>query len=90
VVDHLNRRRRGRRGLDRRPAEAAVELARIGGVTAAVGMSALVSTVRPISMATGAELHEFATRHALTVVTLGDVHIEVQRRLTPISAVAAS
>ncbi|MGI5132473.1 3,4-dihydroxy-2-butanone-4-phosphate synthase [Pseudonocardia sp. CA-107938] len=55
------------------PAEAAVELTLLAGLGPAAAFGAVISLDLPAEMAHGPELHRFATRHDLELVSVADL-----------------
>jgi 3,4-dihydroxy 2-butanone 4-phosphate synthase / GTP cyclohydrolase II len=53
--------------------EAAVDLASLAGLPPAAVLSTLVSVRQPAELATGSEIGEFASKHALAHATVEDV-----------------
>lgn len=64
------------------PAEAAVDLARLGGRRAAGVLCEIVSRERPAAMASGTELDEFADEHGLAIVSIAEL-AAYRRRTEP-------
>ncbi|CAM4345120.1 Riboflavin biosynthesis protein RibBA [Mycobacterium basiliense] len=65
-----------------RPAEAAVDLARLAGRGPAAALCEIVSRRNPVAMARGAELVEFAVEHGLAVVSIAEL-AAYRRRTEP-------
>ena len=63
--------------------EAAIDLARLAGLTAAGALCEIVSEQDPLHMARAGELREFADRHGLAMISIADL-IDYRRDRTPL------
>jgi 3,4-dihydroxy 2-butanone 4-phosphate synthase/GTP cyclohydrolase II len=72
------------------PAEAAADLARLGGRRPAAALCEIVSRRSPVHMARGVELVEFAVEHGLAVVSINELVAYRQRTEPQVVRLAAT